>query len=163
MALNGTIPPSIFRLPKLTRLLLNDNQFSGELPLEISTSLQLIKLDNTKINGTLPASIFMTPNMFGIELQSNKLHGTIPSSISNCLELQLVNINSNNLKERFQSPAWINYAQLILAIIIFVEMRLCFSFQVLIFHTLIYLSIDSTLFHNWLRRPIYFLDWKYLI
>ncbi|XVF76857.1 hypothetical protein PTKIN_Ptkin13bG0300600 [Pterospermum kingtungense] len=71
---NGTIPPNLFHIPSLKKILLAQNQFSGNL---------------RKLNGE--ASLLDT-----LDLSSNKLQGPFPWFVSKFQGLKILSLSSNN-------------------------------------------------------------------
>ena len=61
----GKIPKSLSELPKLADLLLDDNQFEGEIPDFSSMGLRTVNLANNKLEGPIPASLSnVSPSSF---------------------------------------------------------------------------------------------------
>ena len=78
--LEGPIPDSIVSLTKLKALVLSDNDFSGQLPVNMFRNLSqlaIIGLANNAIEDLLPA--FDDLSKLGeLYLQNNFFHGSIP-------------------------------------------------------------------------------------
>ncbi|KAJ1287751.1 hypothetical protein BS78_02G034200 [Paspalum vaginatum] len=78
--ISGKIPKSLFALPALQFLRLNDNQLDGSLedfPAPLSSPLREFDLSNNQLTGTIPKSFFQLTNLQVLGLQSNKLTGSI--------------------------------------------------------------------------------------
>ncbi|WVZ61876.1 hypothetical protein U9M48_011684 [Paspalum notatum var. saurae] len=78
--ISGKIPKSLFALPALQFLWLNDNQLDGSLedfPAPLSSPLREFALSNNELTGTIPKSFFQLTNLESLYLDSNKLTGTI--------------------------------------------------------------------------------------
>ncbi|KAL4613947.1 hypothetical protein ACB092_07G019500 [Castanea dentata] len=78
-SLEGTIPDSLFSLPSLQLLQLSNNQFSGRLEFNVSSTLL-----NT------------------LDLSSNNLEGPVPTSVFQLKGLKLLSLSSNNFSGPFQ-------------------------------------------------------------
>jgi Leucine-rich repeat (LRR) protein len=82
--LSGNIPPSITMLPKLSWLLLMENQLTGPLPAEIGTLsalTELVLLQN-KLSGNIPHSIGNLSNLVALTLYGNAFTGAIPDTLA---------------------------------------------------------------------------------
>ncbi|CAM0878479.1 unnamed protein product [Alopecurus aequalis] len=96
--LSGHVPTSLGNLSsKLQRLLLNDNQLSGEFPSGITNlrNLNLLTLNNNQFTGLLPEWIGTLKNLQEVFLNKNFFTGFIPSSLSNLSQLSWINLASN--------------------------------------------------------------------
>lgn len=86
--LMGQIPRSITRLPKLQELMLQDNQFEGELPKFDQGKLTLANFANNRFRGRIPealqqfpASQFSGNELCGIPLAECQRNGTSTATI----------------------------------------------------------------------------------
>ncbi|KAF8663081.1 hypothetical protein HU200_055675 [Digitaria exilis] len=88
---------SLFRLPRLSKLLLIDNNLSGEIPLEIGncTSLVRFRASGNHLAGGIPAEIGKLGNLSFFDLSSNRLSGSIPAEIAGCRNLTFVDLHAN--------------------------------------------------------------------
>ncbi|XP_042494494.1 probable inactive leucine-rich repeat receptor-like protein kinase At3g03770 [Macadamia integrifolia] len=87
-------------LPKqLVTVLLSQNFFSGEIPLQFDELVQLQHLDLSFnfLQGTPPAALFSLPNISYLNLASNKLSGSLPHHLSCGSVLGFVDISTNRL------------------------------------------------------------------
>ncbi|XP_030924651.1 LRR receptor-like serine/threonine-protein kinase EFR [Quercus lobata] len=76
----------------LTYLVINMNNFGGELPkciVNFSTTLTFLYLDNNKISGNIPLGIGNLINLEDLRMWNNKLSGNIPSEIGKLRKLQI--------------------------------------------------------------------------
>lgn len=111
-SLTGTVPSWLFHLPSITYLLLNSNQFGGNL-IDIivgnatNSLVESIDLSDNKIYGSIPESLFHHSNLKGLDLHSNNLTGTIElhmfSNLKNLVSLQLSNNCLSVLTSEFNS------------------------------------------------------------
>ncbi|KAK6779760.1 hypothetical protein RDI58_021944 [Solanum bulbocastanum] len=98
--LNGILPEYIFEIPSLQMLLLNSNQFVGQVNdfHNASSSLYVIDLSNNHLNGSIPKSMFEIGMLKVLSLSSNFFSGTVPldliGRLSNLTRLEL---SYNNL------------------------------------------------------------------
>ncbi|GMN44004.1 hypothetical protein TIFTF001_013205 [Ficus carica] len=97
---NGTIPPSLFRIPSLWFLNLEYNQSTGPLIIENVSSSQLVYLNlgRNNLNGQLPRSISELTSLKELNLDSNNLSGITDFGIfSNLSSLAILVLSYNNL------------------------------------------------------------------
>ena len=81
--IDGVLPNALqlAKLPKLTHLYLNNNQFEGKLHQNAFTtmpSLQYLSLSGNQLTGTLPEQLGLLPDLKVLRLQDNALTGEIP-------------------------------------------------------------------------------------
>ncbi|XP_043724714.1 receptor-like protein 7 [Telopea speciosissima] len=100
-SLNGTIPWSLFTLPTLKKLQLNQNQFAGQI-MEIhnmsSAPLDTLDLSSNNLEGPIPLSIFELQNLSVLALSSNNFNGTIELEMFQKLQnLTSLDLSYNNL------------------------------------------------------------------
>jgi Leucine-rich repeat (LRR) protein len=127
--LRGTLPDSIFRLPNLRELNLNDNSelkglfpmvnwtnplrfldvshtlFSGELPKSIGNLkfLSYLGLSSCNFSKSLPPTLGNLTQLTFFDLSYNNFSGEIPSSLSNLKALDYFDLHSNNLSGKISS------------------------------------------------------------
>jgi hypothetical protein len=96
-ALTGPIPRSLFKLPRLSKLLLIDNTLSGEIPPEIGncTSLVRFRASGNHLAGAIPPEVGKLGNLSFLDLSSNRLSGAIPADIAGCRNLTFVDFHGN--------------------------------------------------------------------
>ncbi|XP_019157742.1 PREDICTED: LRR receptor-like serine/threonine-protein kinase GSO2 [Ipomoea nil] len=78
---------------------LSNNNFSGEIPVELTTLLELrsLNLSRNKLTGNIPKEIGNMKQLESIDLSRNHLSGEIPYSLSNLNFLSYLNLSYNNL------------------------------------------------------------------
>ncbi|KAK9167785.1 hypothetical protein Scep_002976 [Stephania cephalantha] len=80
--LNGTIPPSLFTLPSLQEMYLDQNKFIGILddeafPNSISSPLTMLDLSYNLLEGNIPKFISKFTSLEYLDLSSNNFHGAV--------------------------------------------------------------------------------------
>jgi len=99
--LNGTIVP-LLNCTDLELLYLSGNDFSGEIPPEISSLRLLIRLDisDNNIHGEIPKELSKLKHLITLRLQNNELSGEVPDLSSSLINLRELNITNNELQGR---------------------------------------------------------------
>nr|XP_011461992.1 PREDICTED: probable leucine-rich repeat receptor-like serine/threonine-protein kinase At3g14840 [Fragaria vesca subsp. vesca] len=96
--LAGVLPPSIAKLPYLTRIDFSRNFISGNIPSEwASTKLDLMLLSVNNLSGPIPAFLGNITTLRNLSLETNMFSGTVPPEIGKLVNLQLLIISANNL------------------------------------------------------------------
>ncbi|CAM8983793.1 unnamed protein product [Rhodiola kirilowii] len=97
--ISGRIPNSIFTLPNLQYVYLENNKLSGLIPAAFGnvTKLYGLSLIGNRFVGRIPNSITGLKNLNQLALGGNLLHGTIPASISKLTTLTVLNLENNKL------------------------------------------------------------------
>lgn len=85
---------------RVTRLALNNNGLSGEIPATIGelTGLTYVNLYANQLSGSLPAEIARLTELRHLELDYNQLGGTIPVELGSLTDLSVLYLNNNNLE-----------------------------------------------------------------
>ncbi|KAF4370748.1 hypothetical protein F8388_025127 [Cannabis sativa] len=80
--LEGSIPPTISRLKRLSYLTISSTNISGPIPnfLGQMRRLRSIDLSYNTLSGPIPSSLALIPNLTSLHLNRNKLTGPIPAS-----------------------------------------------------------------------------------
>ncbi|XP_031112238.1 receptor-like protein EIX1 [Ipomoea triloba] len=78
---------------------LSNNNFSGEIPVELTTLVELrsLNLSGNKLTGKIPTEIGNMEQLESIDLSRNHLSGEIPYRLSNLNFLSYLNLSYNNL------------------------------------------------------------------
>ncbi|KAK7263910.1 hypothetical protein RJT34_31509 [Clitoria ternatea] len=86
-------------LSLVTSIDLSDNNFTGNLPNEITklVGLVVLNLSRNHIKGQIPQDMSTMHQLQSLDLSSNQLSGSIPSSISSLSFLGFFNLSNNNL------------------------------------------------------------------
>ncbi|XP_041020172.1 receptor-like protein 7 [Juglans microcarpa x Juglans regia] len=99
-SLEGSIPVSLFSLPSLQELHLQNNRFSGQLD-EFSTSPHLLShldLSHNNLEGQIPISVFKLPSLGQLDLSSNHFNGSWQFSMTQKLkDLTFLDLSYNDL------------------------------------------------------------------
>ncbi|KAF7849430.1 hypothetical protein BT93_L0799 [Corymbia citriodora subsp. variegata] len=97
--LNGEFPVSIFQLPNLEVLWVDDNpNLSGFFPKSHWDSpLKSLEISSTSFSGEIPTSIGNLSYLTELMLDGNNLQGQIPVSFANLTQLSVLWLSSNNL------------------------------------------------------------------
>ncbi|XP_044414504.1 leucine-rich repeat receptor-like serine/threonine-protein kinase RGI4 [Triticum aestivum] len=85
------------QLSRLSKLLLINNELSGQLPAEIGncTSLDRFRASGNHIAGAIPPEIGMLGSLSFLDLGSNRLSGALPTELSGCRNLTFVDLHDN--------------------------------------------------------------------
>ncbi|KAK4432517.1 Leucine-rich repeat receptor-like protein kinase PXC1 [Sesamum alatum] len=96
--LNGTLAP-ITQCLNLKLIYLSDNDFSGEIPPELSSLHRLLRLDlsNNNLHGPIPTQLSNLSRLLTLQLQNNELSGTIPDFLDSLPQLKELNLSNNEL------------------------------------------------------------------
>ena len=100
--INGTIPPEIGNLSKLTHLNLsgawdNPNNLIGSIPPDLGNleNLEFLNIGFNKLTGEIPAELGNLNNLYYLNLQFNQLHGSLPVDLGNLNNLKYLWIDGN--------------------------------------------------------------------
>ncbi|KAK3430973.1 hypothetical protein EUGRSUZ_E02192, partial [Eucalyptus grandis] len=97
--LRGTLPTTIFELPRLQLLDLSGNpELSGHLPeFHLGSPIKSLSLPWTNFSGNIPSSIGNLTQLTMLDFRHNKLSGEIPSSLGKLVRLSYLNLGMNLL------------------------------------------------------------------
>ncbi|KAL1543583.1 receptor-like protein 19 [Salvia divinorum] len=100
-SLNGSIPPSLFGLPSLQRVLLSNNAFNGqieEFPILNLSNLDAVDLSWNRLKGSIPESFFQLEGLRVLSLSSNLFNGTLKlEKVQRFPNLESLELGYNNL------------------------------------------------------------------
>ncbi|WP_299897654.1 hypothetical protein, partial [uncultured Aquimarina sp.] len=84
---------------KVTRLLLQNNNLTGEIPVSIGNliSIEILSFQSNNLSGVIPNEIGDLQNLLFINFFENSLSGSIPQSIGNLTNLKGLRLYSNEL------------------------------------------------------------------
>ncbi|XVF48474.1 hypothetical protein PTKIN_Ptkin03bG0193300 [Pterospermum kingtungense] len=92
----GSIPPDICSGGELFKLILFSNKFTGNLsPISNCSSLVRLRLEDNSFSGEIPLSFSHLADITYIDLSRNRFTGGIPSDISQASKLQYFNVSNN--------------------------------------------------------------------
>ncbi|KAJ4909339.1 receptor like protein 15 [Raphanus sativus] len=97
--LSGEVFPQGVLFYNISELLMNNNQFTGNIGqgLRSMESLVLLDISNNNLTGAIPSWIGQLPSIIGLLLSNNSLEGNIPTSLFNTSTLNLLDLSSNIL------------------------------------------------------------------
>ncbi|KAK4489780.1 hypothetical protein RD792_000417 [Penstemon davidsonii] len=95
----GNVPALLGNCSRLDTVLLNDNGFSGEIPVELFKSGQLIQLDLgfNSLSGLIPPEVGECKRLEYLGLYNNHLSGEIPNELFSLPNLKFLSLSTNNL------------------------------------------------------------------
>ncbi|KAJ3383435.1 hypothetical protein HDU84_003602 [Entophlyctis sp. JEL0112] len=96
----GSLPPALFSLPRISQLVLKNNQLSGNIPTAIgnASNIKQIDLSGNQLSGEIPDEIGTSlQRLEQLYLQSNKLTGNLPTSLANLPKLIDIDVSNNYL------------------------------------------------------------------
>ncbi|KAJ9181467.1 hypothetical protein P3X46_009595 [Hevea brasiliensis] len=101
--LNGSVLP-LTNCTNLKLVYLDGNDFSDEIPPEISSLKRLLRLDlsNNNIRGEIPVGLSNLTKLLTLRLQNNELSGQIPDLSRSFPNLKELNLSNNELYGRLQ-------------------------------------------------------------
>ena len=84
---------------RVTALLLNQNELTGQIPSELGSlsNLQELRLYSNQLTGPIPASLGGLTNLERLSLSQNQLTGPIPSELGSLVNLQELSLSQNQL------------------------------------------------------------------
>ncbi|KAG8378547.1 hypothetical protein BUALT_Bualt08G0148300 [Buddleja alternifolia] len=97
--LEGPFPNSLFSLPKLLYVYIENNKLSGPIPANVGKLVQLgaLSLEGNRFSGPIPNSIGDLTQLFQLKLTGNLLTGPVPLSISRLRNLTVLSLDRNQL------------------------------------------------------------------
>ncbi|EOA12859.1 hypothetical protein CARUB_v10025827mg [Capsella rubella] len=110
--LSGKIPKELFSSNMtLMHLLLDGNQFTGEVPetLGLVNTLLVLRLDTNKLSGDIPSSLNNLTSLQELYLSKNKFTGSLPN-LDGLTGLYTLDV-SNNTLDASPVPLWLSSLQ----------------------------------------------------
>lgn len=97
---SGEIPVEITTHTNMVDLAMFQNNISGSLPTDLGNliNLEYLNFSNNTLEGEIPGSIGELQNVLEISLSNNNLSGPVPNSIENLSTLESLNLYQNNLE-----------------------------------------------------------------
>lgn len=100
--LAGTLPVSLFDLPKLHTLRIQGTQMHGPLPPVGGAPLAELRLGHNELSGVLPSSLALLSGLTDLGLEGNQLHGQLPEGVFRGMpRLQELNLSSQFSRSGF--------------------------------------------------------------
>ncbi|CAL5068489.1 unnamed protein product [Urochloa decumbens] len=112
---NGSLPRSIFQLPRLRVLDVSSNSdLAGSFPQEFpaGSSLEVLNLKGTQFSGPIPSSISNLKNLKTLDISWSNGSGGIPASIGDLASLSFLDLSSSGYQIG-ELPAAIGRLQLL--------------------------------------------------
>lgn len=94
---SGKIDRQLHGLVLLRSLNLGYNSITGNLPMNLSSSLEELLLSYNMFAGSIPREMFRYVNLTVVDLSQNRLIGSIPDGIEGLLKLEELLLSGNNL------------------------------------------------------------------
>ncbi|XP_049384356.1 probable LRR receptor-like serine/threonine-protein kinase At1g07650 [Solanum stenotomum] len=96
--LAGVLPPSLIKLPYLTKIDVSRNYLSGTIPPEwASIKLEYMSVMVNRLSGPIPKYLGNMTTLLYMSLENNMFDGTIPKELGNMVNLQTLILSYNNL------------------------------------------------------------------
>ncbi|KAL4436555.1 hypothetical protein ABPG75_003694 [Micractinium tetrahymenae] len=88
--------PDVSGLPQLEALVLNGNEFSGQLP-QLPGSMRHVNLERNSLSGSIPAQWGQLEGLQVLRLRHNELTGSLPPGLARQADLELLLLGDNQL------------------------------------------------------------------
>jgi len=97
--LSGQIPIEIANLKSLTYLQLSSNRLTGSVPPELGTLLELewLELSSNQLTGTIPPELGLLYSIWWLKVNDNQLTGSIPPEFGYLSNLEYLGLSKNQL------------------------------------------------------------------
>ncbi|XP_027079601.1 uncharacterized protein [Coffea arabica] len=112
--LSGEVPAGIWTLKNMTSVMLSNNSFSGGLPRMVAWSLTRVEIDDNKFSGQIPVEISSWAKLTVFKAGNNMLSGPIPVQLTNLSQLITLTLDGNYLSGGLPSQiiSWISLTNL---------------------------------------------------
>jgi hypothetical protein len=95
-AITGTLPSTLVLLSELQELVLNENQMTGNLPMALPSSLEILDLDFNQFGGELPNDVFVDLlQLQRIRIAGNQFAGRLPPNLGRLTQLTSLILHEN--------------------------------------------------------------------
>lgn len=98
-AINGSLPANMEVMTSLSRLYLNSNKLTGQIPV-LPEGLNIMDISRNSLSGSLPSN-FGALYLFDLRLFSNRITGHIPQSMCELQSLDILDLADNLLVGEF--------------------------------------------------------------
>lgn len=98
--LTGTFPTALLTLPQLSSLNLSDNQLTGDISEDLSSSMfniQSLNISNNQFSGNIGAFAALLPNLTALYAEGNQFAEVVPMIKPDVTTLKLEGQNLNNV------------------------------------------------------------------
>ncbi|XP_024634547.1 receptor-like protein EIX2 [Medicago truncatula] len=85
--LSGEVLGHLSDLKQLQHIILGENEFSGNIPVEMSQHLEMVILGGNHFEGPIPAQLFNLSSLLHLDLAHNKLSGSMPKCVYNLTDM----------------------------------------------------------------------------
>jgi len=85
--LSGEVLGHLSDWKQLQLIILGENEFSGNIPLEMSQHLEVVILRGNHFEGSIPAQLFNLSSLLHLDLAHNKLSGSMPKCVYNLTDM----------------------------------------------------------------------------
>ena len=105
----GEIPVGLGYLSKLTHLDLSHNELTGEVPTSLGGLADLVRLDisNNELEGTIPTDLGNLRYLTILDLDNNQFTGEVPARLGNLANLTHLDLSNNELGGPL--PVWLGH------------------------------------------------------
>lgn len=106
--LEGQLPESIGRSPKLFELRIFSNQLTGTLPSELgkNSPLETLDVSYNQFTGRIPENLCAMGALVELLMLDNSFLGNIPMNLGSCRSLRRVRLSNNQLSDKVPAHFW---------------------------------------------------------
>ncbi|KAL6547547.1 hypothetical protein OROHE_009252 [Orobanche hederae] len=95
--LSGEIPPGLLSTRDMTMVMLSDNKFSGRLSSKAARNLSRLEISNNEFTGQIPTEISSWGSLVVFKASNNLLSGRIPKELTGLGQLTTLLLDGNSL------------------------------------------------------------------